>query len=491
LTRIPFRPVPLKARLALAFAAGMAVVLMGVAAFVYVHLRRDLLDAIDVGLQSRAQVVVANARRADPSLGGRARHLIDADEAFAQVLTPAAGIVEATPAVSSSPLVGTSFLRRVDRPTFVDRKPPRIDAARLLVVPTQVRGRPGFVVVGGTLSDEREALGRVLRLFGVALPAALALCTVIGWALATTALRPVERMRREADAVSAADIGRRLPVPATDPTLARLATTLNRTFDRLQAALERERRFVDDASHELRTPLTILKIEVDAALAGDRSRRGLERALEAASDEVDHLVRIAEHMLVLARAEHDKIELHRVATPLPELLEQGARVFAGRAGRERVRIEVVAADVVVCVDRTRMRQALDNLIDNAIRHSLAGAAVRITGSTSGDTLTITVADEGAGFASDVLPNVFEPFARGAGSAYEGSGLGLAIVALIAEAHDGAAAARNGADGGAQVTITVGAAAPRPPAHLASAERSPHEPGGRSQRGDGDDHEDRG
>ena len=162
--------------------------------------------------------------------------------------------------------------------------------------------------------------------------------------------------------------------------------------------------------------------------------------------------------------EGSQARIHRVATPLPELLEQGGRVFAGRAARERVRIEVEAADVIVCVDRTRMRQALDNLIDNAIRHSPAGAAVRITGRTSGDTLTITVADAGPGFASDVLPNVFEPFARGAGSAYEGSGLGLAIVALIAEAHDGAAIAGNGADGGAQVTLTLAAAVPRPPVH---------------------------
>jgi two-component system OmpR family sensor kinase len=475
LTRISFRPVPLRARLALAFASGMAVVLIGVAAFVYVQLRHDLLDAIDAGLQSRAQVVVANARRPDPSLGGRARHLIDADEAFAQVLTPTARIVEATPAVAASPLVGRSFLRTVERPTFVERKPPRIDAARLLVVPAQVRGRPGFVVVGGTLSDEREALGRVRRLFAVAFPAALALCTVIGWALATTALRPVERMRREADAVTAADIGRRLPVPATDPTLARLATTLNRTFDRLQAALQRERRFVDDASHELRTPLTILKAEIDTALTGDRDRRGLERTLEAASDEVDHLVRIAEHMLVLARAEHGTIALHRVETPLPELLDQGARIFAGRAARERVRIEVESANVVVWVDRTRMRQALDNLIDNAIRHSPAGAVVRITGSTSADTVTITVADEGAGFAADVLPNAFEPFARSAGSAYEGSGLGLAVVALVAEAHGGSATARNGVDGGAQVMFTIAAAAPRPPSHMGPEELSPHEP----------------
>jgi len=454
LARIPFRRIPLRARLALAFAAGMAVVLAGVAAFVYVQLRGDLLYAVDTGLQSRAQVIIANAHRTGPALGGHTRHLIDADEAFAQVLTSTGRIVEATPAVAARPLVDAQVLRGAVRPKFVDRRPRGLDPARLLVVPTTVRGRPAFVIVGGTLSDAREALGRVLRLFAIAFPAALAICSLIGWILAGAALRPVERMRREAEAISATDIDRRLPVPATDGTLARLAVTLNRTFDRLQAAIERERRFVDDASHELRTPLTVLKAEIDAALAGDRTRTTLEHSLQSAAEEVDHLVRIAENMLVLARSQHGAIAIHRALEPLADILEQGRRSLSERAANAGVGIDVDAADALVCVDRTRIRQALDNLVDNAIRHSPPGGRIRIAGRVSAGTLSIAVADDGPGFEPGMLERAFDPFTRGAGATYDGSGLGLGIVSVIAAAHRGRVAVANTPDGGAVVTLEV-------------------------------------
>jgi signal transduction histidine kinase len=416
------------------------------------------VHAVDAGLQSRAQVIIGNAHRVDPSLGGRPRHLIDADEAFAQVLTPSGGIVEATPAVASRPLLSRRVLARVRRPTFFDRTPRRLDPTRLLVVPATVRGARSFVIVGATMSDAHEAIGRVQRLFEIAFPAALAICSVIGWILAGTALRPVERMRREADAISAADIARRLPVPTSDNTLARLAITLNATFDRLQAALERERRFVDDASHELRTPLTVLKAEIDSALAGSRSRAELERGLESAVEEVDHLARIAEDMLVLARAQHGTIAIHRAETSLRDLLEQERHAFARQAAGAGVTLTVDAADEMVWIDRTRIRQALDNLLDNAIRHAPRGGGVRVAGETAGETLTILVADNGPGFAAEWLDRAFEPFNRGPNATYEGSGLGLAIVQVIARAHGGRVSVGNAEHGGAHVALELAATA---------------------------------
>ena len=271
----------LRARLTLAFATGMAIVLAGVGAFVYLQLRHDLFAAVDMGLRSRAQVIVANARRPHSSLRSPRRPLIDADEAFAQVLAPDGGVIETTPAVAGAPLVAPALLPRVGTATFVDGRPRGLDPARLLIVPAALGRRPAFVVVGATLSNTDEALGRVVDIYALAFPAALLVCSIVGWVLAGAALEPVERMRHEAAAITASDPGGRLPVPATGDTLARLATTLNATFDRLQVALERERRFVDDASHELRTPLTVLKAEVDSALEAPRSRAELERALRA------------------------------------------------------------------------------------------------------------------------------------------------------------------------------------------------------------------
>src|SRR6516165_7076988 len=150
----------LRTRLALAFAAGMAAVSIGVAAFVYVQLRSDLVESVDMGLQSRSQVIV-DAAASRPAIGRGERHLIDSDEAFAQVLAVNGSVLESTPAVVGAPLVSKALLRTADRPTFVDVTPRGLDSSRLLIVPTTVRGRRAYVVVGATLSNSQEALHRV------------------------------------------------------------------------------------------------------------------------------------------------------------------------------------------------------------------------------------------------------------------------------------------------------------------------------------------
>ena len=351
------------------------------------------------------------------------------------MLTPSGRIVETTPAVARAALVPARELAGLRRPTFVDHRPPGLDQSRLLIVPVTAAGHRAFVVVGATLSDSQEALDQALMRFAVAFPVALLLSSLIGWLLAGAALRPVERMRREAEAISASDPTRRLPVPQTDDTLARLAVTLNVTFDRLQAALERERRFVDDASHELRTPLTILKAEVDSALVDGRSLDDLQLALQGASGEVNHLVRIAEDLLVLARAERGRIPTHRTSVSLKTLVNASVQAFATVAEAGGVTLVAEAPDATVDVDGTRIRQALDNLLDNALRHTLPGGDVRVTATLTPDALTIQVDDTGPGFDLDELELAFQPFKRGDGSRH-GSGLGLAIVHAIAEAHGG-------------------------------------------------------
>jgi len=434
----------------------MAVVLTGVGAYVYVNLQSDLRASVDAGLQSRAQVIRANVARSDPALGGGGhRRLIDPDEAFAQVLAASGAIVESTPAVAQAPFASPGLLAGLTGPRFVDHRPPGLDLSRLLVVPVHDGGRREFVVVGATLSDSQEALGTALVRFAVAFPVALLISSLIGWLLAGAALRPVERMRREAAGISGSDPSGRLPVPQTDDTLARLAVTLNSTFDRLQEALERERRFVDDASHELRTPLTILKAEVDSALAGERGEVELRAALASASTEVNHLVRIAEDLLVLARAEHGRIPVQREPVSLREVVEESRWALTTSADARGVAIEADAPDVEAELDRTRVRQALDNVIGNAIRHSPHGGVVRVgvRGAEHG-AVTIVVEDDGAGFDPAELDAVFQPFHRGCGAVHDGSGLGLAIVRAIAEAHGGTATAENHTGGGARVTVVV-------------------------------------
>ena len=151
---------------------------------------------------------------------------------------------------------------------------------------------------------------------------------------------------------------------------------------------------------------------------------------------MNHLVRVAEGLLVLARAERGQIPTHRSPVSLPSLVEESRHAFASTADAAGVTLEAEAPDAIVELDGTRVRQALDNLIDNALRHTPPGGVVEVTAAVSDGTVTIKVDDTGTGFDAAELDAVFQPFNRGRDAVHEGSGLGLAIVRAIAEAHGG-------------------------------------------------------
>jgi two-component system, OmpR family, sensor kinase len=440
----------LRARLTLAFAVGMTLVSVAVASFVYVQVRSDLRSEVDMGLRARAQALIAggNLVRGLPQTSG---HLADNDESFAQVLGGDGRILAATRSVAREPLLRHSELRH-DRPWLTDRRPPGLETARLLEVPATVRGARVYLVVGATLSDTREALTRLLVLFAIALPVALLASSLIGWLLAGAALRPVRRMSAEAAAITDADPGRRLTVPTGDRGLTVLATTVNATFDRLQAAIRRERTFSANASHELRTPLTILKAEVDTALSAPRSPQELRQALESAASEIRHLIAIAEGLLVIARTVEGRMPVERVPTVLAALVGERAEAFAGMAREREVELVVRAGDEIVELDPTRVRQAIDNLLDNAVRHCAAGGCVTVTATAAAGTVSVIVQDSGLGFSDAALAAAFQPFNR-TDNRSSGAGLGLALARAIAEAHGGRADAWNLPAGGAAVKLT--------------------------------------
>ncbi|MDQ6795291.1 MAG: HAMP domain-containing protein, partial [Chloroflexota bacterium] len=365
--------VPLRLRLTLVFAIGMAMVLVGLGTYGYLRVGADLLVSVDAGLRSRAQVLVdaANSAAAQNvvTAGGK---LIDPDEAFAQILDASGGIVDASSGVAGAPLLSPTEASSVADTLFITRQlDPQDDPVRLLAV--AVAGSPRrVVVVGATLGDVVEATQRLLIVMATIGPLAVLITAGAGWLLAGAALRPVEQMRREAEAVSASEPARRLPVPRTDDELARLATTLNSMLDRLQEALERERRFVDDASHELRTPLATLRGEIDLALARRRDVPELEASLRSAQDDVVRLQRLADDLLVLARMRGGRIPVHRVETSLAALTKRSASSVEAQAAAAGVTVEVDATDDRVELDPERMEQALRNLLENAIRHTRPG-----------------------------------------------------------------------------------------------------------------------
>jgi signal transduction histidine kinase len=409
----------------------MLLVLAGAGAFVYLRMRADLTETIDNGLRSRAGEFVAA-----PS----GRPLLEPEEGFAQLLTPDGRIVERTGG-ARGPTLGPRKLREAAaEPRIRESGVEGIEGtARVLDRRVMVGGSPRVVVVGTSLEDRDETLAGLATSFAIGGPLAVLAASGLGYLLASAGLAPVEAMRRRAQQVSLRRAGERLPLPVADDEIRRLGTTLNEMLARLESSFERERRFVADASHELRTPLSVLKTELESALrrAGDDPER--RESLLAALEETDHLAQLADDLLLLAQAGEGRLPVRAEPVLVRELLEQARQRFSDRASERGREITVDApAALTVGADPLRLRQALGNLVDNALRHGAGDielSARRVDGGVE-----ISVSDSGPGFPSELAPRAFERFARGDGARTRGgAGLGLAIVRAIAEAHGGSAA----------------------------------------------------
>ncbi len=409
--------IPIRLRLTLAFAVAMAAVLAATGAFLYFRLQSSLDEALDESLQALATQAAVDVERGDPI----ADTPLAVDERSIRVVAPDGRVLEETPQALDGPA------RTLERP---------------------VAGPNGrvTVVVSGSLGDRNETLSGFLVELLLIGPAALLAASLLGYALAAAALRPVEAMRAEAQAVSGADPGRRLPLPRARDEIRRLGETLNAMLGRLEAAIERERSFVADASHELRTPIALLKTELELALRHPRSQAELEQSLRSAADETDRLVRLAEDLLVLARSDQGRLALREETVAASALLDNVAGRFGG--------VDVSAADGLELVgDEARLAQALGNLVDNAIRHG--GAPVLLSARAANGAVELHVLDEGPGFPPGFLPHAFERFSRpDEARAGQGAGLGLALAQAIAVAHGGSAGAANRAARGADVWLSI-------------------------------------
>jgi signal transduction histidine kinase len=435
-----FARLPIRARLTIAFATAMLLVLVAAAVFVYVRQRDDLTETIDHGLERRSDDVAALVRRSgmDAAERGDGR-LTDPEDTFVQQLTAGGRRVDGTRAVRA-PALSPDEAGQASRETIViERDVPGIEGeARLLARPVTADGHPLALVVGVSLADRGETLSSLRTSFLFGIPVAVLLASAIGYWLATAGLAPVEAMRRRARRVSLTRGGERLPLPDAADEIRRLGETLNEMLARLEDSFQRERRFVADASHELRTPLAVLKAELEAALRVSGQSPDTRDSLVVALEETDHLAQLAEDLLLIARAADGQLPVNPEPVAVRELLERTQQRFADRAHEQRRAIRIdVQDDSDLRVDPLRARQALGNLVDNALRHG--GGEIRLRARPANGEVEIEVSDDGPGFSPELAPHAFERFARDGGDkGRSGAGLGLAIVRAIAEAHGGSA-----------------------------------------------------
>lgn len=449
-----FARLPIRARLTIAFAGVMAAVVAVAGAFLYAEFERDLDAEMDAAMKAQAGDIAALVE------GERGPRAVSASgERFAQIYAADGRVLASTRAAAHARLLTAGeAARAAKRPLSIERRGLPAGDARVHAVPAGLVGeRTAAVAVGDSLEQRDSHLARLRTLLLVAGPLALLLASVAGYEVAGAALRPVERMRALAERITESELSERLSVGAPRDEIAALGRTLNAMLDRLEAAVARERRLVSDASHELRTPLTTLRAEVDLALRGERDAGELRAALESASEEAERMSRLADDLLVLARADEGRLPLHPEPLAVCDLLEAAAaraRAAAVARGRTIVAGEKTAEDGRVQADPDRTAQALDNLVTNAIRYG--EGTVALTARRDGDLIELHVLDEGRGFPEGLVIRAFERFARGveARTSGAGSGLGLAIVEAVAVAHGGRAGARNRPEGGADVWIAL-------------------------------------
>jgi two-component system OmpR family sensor kinase len=419
-----------RARLTAAFAAATLLMLVGASWFVHARLRADLDDRIDALLRARS--AAAGTLALDVGLGGVA--IEDPEESFVQLLDADGALLDHAGGGRDPAVGGVLVADATADGLILEEDVAAIDGrARLLV---RRLGDGHVLVVGDSLRDREEALGSVVDSFAVGGAAALVLAALVGSLLARAGLRPVEAMRRRAAAISLHQADEGLPLPAAEDEIRRLGVTLNEMLARMRASYEREARFVADASHELRTPVAVVKTELDGALrAGDFGPRTRD-ALVAAVEECDRLAQLAEDLLALAKAEGGRIPVRSERIDLGGLLDRVRDRFVDRAAERArsIKLELDGTSVAVA-DPERIRQALHNLVENALRHGKGTITLRALDVPGG--VVLEVSDEGRDLPVEFAPLAFERFTR-IDRTRDGAGLGLAIVAAIAAAHGGRA-----------------------------------------------------
>ena len=302
-------------------------------------------------------------------------------------------------------------------------------------------GRPATLVLMRSLVEYQDQRATVALLLGITVATLVAVASLSGYWLAGRVLRPVRIITETAQDLSEHDLHRRIDLDLPPDELGDLATTLNRMLARLEAAFASLQRFTADAAHELRAPLALMRTEVEVALRAGDEPADARRVLETVMAEVHRLSRTADQLLLLARADAGVLEPLDEEVDVTDLLEEMAmrwRPTLDERGIE-LRVSIPRDGGTLVADGGMLRRLLDNLLDNAARHTPRTGVIRLAGETEPGGWTLSVADTGPGIDPALRPRVFERFTRAdsaRGRHTGGAGLGLSLCAAIAELHGG-------------------------------------------------------
>jgi len=332
----------------------------------------------------------------------------------------------------------------------------RVPARALIVSVHEHSSLAYFVRIISPLTEIDQILRELRMAMWLLLPAIVVLTGIAGMFLAKTSMRPVEAIIDTAARINAENLKLRVPVPATHDEISRLAETFNRMLENVDNSFSQQQRLIQDVSHELRTPLTILKGELEVSLKRLRSAHEYEAVLLSNLEEINHIERLVENLLTLARFDNRQVVLNKKEFDLAALLRRVGDDMHILARQKRIELDLRQPEhFPVMGDENQLAQAFFNLLDNAVKYTDPGGLVTVELQRQDENGIITIADNGIGMDAAELPLIFDRFyrcdkSRGRG----GYGLGLSIASSIAEAHCGRITVASQPGRGTTVTVVL-------------------------------------
>lgn len=443
-------------RLTLWYVGVLSVILIAFSVAIYIFVERSLYERLDASLYSTLETVSVALKHQGEN--GEIRSETTA-RSLQELHVPqqAIAIVDATgklfaektaegPVHVRQPPLGLASVNSISFYSLPERNSESDDSCRGVVGHIRLRPRDASftIMVNQSLEPTSEHLDLLQNVLYVAVPLALTLAGMGGWFLARRSLQPVVAMSARAQRISAENLDQRLPVANPRDELGHLAATFNQLLSRLGNSFSQQRQFMADASHELRTPLSVIRTTSAVTLQReDREKSEYREALTIVEQQARRLSRIVEDMFLLARADAGHPTLQITDFYLDELLAETTQAAAVLASQKDLQLEVpLFPEAPFRGDEGLLRQMLSNLLDNAIKYTPKGGAVRIALVTLDAEYVVTVTDTGCGIAPAMQPHIFERFYRADKSRSHvetdegGAGLGLPIARWIAEAHHG-------------------------------------------------------
>lgn len=458
-------------RLTLSMALLAITVLTLASTAIYLRVRMALRTSLDSALLSVARVEVAGSLdrpggivHVHEELGASTSPLGSGYEKFAQitdahrtVLAQTANLqvgprLETDPALETAALHGTASFADIRRggETYRGVYYPGQDAS----------GEPFVAVVAIPSRPLEHSLDSLIGALMLALVIGGAAAALAADRMARRLTRPLEEIAGAADAIGAANLQARLPEVSPDVEMRQVTRVLNDMLSRLEATFLAQRRFVADASHELRSPLANLRGTVEVALRRPRAPEEYRDSLTVALAEAERLSRLVDELLMLSRVDTNQFALDYACCDLSEIARNAVAAITARRQESGVRLRLEAEPAPLVGDAHRLRQVVDNLLDNALRYAPQGSEVAVRSRSEDGHALLSVEDCGPGLSETEQAQVFDRFyradaARGRDSG--GLGLGLTIAKAIVAAHGGALAVRSAPGQGCTFTIRLPAA----------------------------------